>query len=138
MNFKNYKEKYSTESVSFLGSLYGSELINIYHESSAFVFPSSQEAWGLVINEAMCSGLPIITHRNVGSIHDLIIGKDTGLIINNDNDLKNLMLEIYHNNETRKSYSENAVQIMKDYWNYDLYKINLIGAINKLRYNDKK
>ena len=138
MNFKDYKEKYSRESVSFLGSLYGSELINIYHESSAFVFPSSQEAWGLVINEAMCSGLPIIAHRNVGSIHDLIIGKDTGFIINNDNDLKNFMLEIYHNKEIFQSFSENTVQIMKDYWNYDLYKINLMVAINKLGHNDTK
>ena len=48
------------------------------------------------------------------------------------------MLEIYHNKERRQSFSENTVQIMKDYWNYDLYKKNLMGAINKLRYNDKK
>ena len=37
-----------------------------------FVLPSEDEPWGLVINEAMCSGLPIVASERVGAAADLI------------------------------------------------------------------
>lgn len=37
-----------------------------------FTLPSQEEVWGLVINEAMCFGLPIITAYQVGASVDLV------------------------------------------------------------------
>ena len=57
MNLEKYKKKYTHPQIKFTGSVFGDELLNYYKNSSVFVFPSTQEEWGLVINEAMSSGL---------------------------------------------------------------------------------
>ncbi len=45
---------------SFLGMLHGQELAEAYASSDVFLFPSTSETLGLVLMEAMASGLPII------------------------------------------------------------------------------
>lgn len=44
----------------FTGFKHGKELSEIYASADAFVFPSTSETLGLVITEAMASGLPVI------------------------------------------------------------------------------
>jgi glycosyltransferase involved in cell wall biosynthesis len=36
------------------------------------VHPASNEAWGLVVNEAMASGLPVLVSRRCGCAYDLV------------------------------------------------------------------
>ena len=43
------------------GVLTGDELAALYRLADAFVFPSLKEGWGLVLLEAIASGLPVIT-----------------------------------------------------------------------------
>jgi glycosyltransferase-like protein len=43
------------------GAIANSELPALYRSADAFVFPSLKEGWGLVVLEAIASGLPIIT-----------------------------------------------------------------------------
>ena len=38
------------------------------------------EPWGLVVNEAMAAGLPVIVSDQVGAAHDLVENRDTGFI----------------------------------------------------------
>lgn len=52
-----------------------------YALADAFVLPSFEETWGLVVNEAMCFGLPVITTWTMGSTYDLVDGKGTGLVV---------------------------------------------------------
>jgi glycosyltransferase involved in cell wall biosynthesis len=47
--------------------------------------PSHHEPWGLVVNEALASGLPVIATDNVGCIDDLISNNGQGLIIPSKN-----------------------------------------------------
>jgi glycosyltransferase involved in cell wall biosynthesis len=47
-------------------------LSQFYAISDMFVLPSEHETWGLVINEAMCFSLPIITTYGVSSSADLV------------------------------------------------------------------
>jgi glycosyltransferase involved in cell wall biosynthesis len=131
-NLEVYKRKYKHKKILFKGSIFGKDLLELYHNSSVFVFPSSVEAWGLVVNEAMSSSLSIIAHKEVGSVHDLIINKETGFVINDWEELEEKMLELYNNPDLNRKMSENAVALMKDYWNYDLYTKNLLFSIQKV------
>ena len=43
-----------------------------YALAEAFVLPSLKEEWGLVVNEAMAAGLPVIVSRTAGCAEDLV------------------------------------------------------------------
>ena len=45
---------------------------------SVFVFPSRHDGWGVVINEAAASGLPIIASKQTGATHDLVMEGENG------------------------------------------------------------
>ena len=45
-----------------------------YALAEAFVLPSLKEEWGLVVNEAMAAGLPVIVSRTAGCAEDLVPG----------------------------------------------------------------
>ena len=44
------------------------ELPVLYSKASVFIIPSVSEQWGLVINEAMASGLPILSSNRCGAL----------------------------------------------------------------------
>lgn len=50
--------------VTFLPFMPFDELKNYYLNSDIFVFPTREDIWGLVLNEAMIFGLPIISTNN--------------------------------------------------------------------------
>ena len=133
-----YEQRYSNPQIKFKGSIFGKGLIDIYHQSSAFVFPSTQEAWGLVINEAMSSSLPIIAHQNVGAVHDVVVDKKNGYVIKDWDELKLRMLDMYNDHSLCKDQSIRSLEIMREYWNYNLYECNLLDSIKKVRYLNLK
>ncbi len=49
------------------------ELPRFYAHALAFVHPALAEPWGLVINEAMAAGLPILSSSNVGAAEELLV-----------------------------------------------------------------
>ena len=66
--------------VYFVGFKNQSELPELYAMSDIFVLPSEFEPWGLVVNEAMCFGLPIIVSDKVGAGGDLVKDGENGFI----------------------------------------------------------
>lgn len=65
--------------VKFIGSVNRSELKKLYQESSLFVLPSIEDGFGMVIGEAMASGLPVICSTNSAG-PDLINEGQHGLL----------------------------------------------------------
>lgn len=65
-------------SIHVLGFRNQSELPRLYELSDVFVLPSAYETWGLVVNEAMCAGTPVIASDGVGCARDLIREGETG------------------------------------------------------------
>ena len=60
------------ESVYFPGFIQYPDLPVYYALAKAFILPSTTEQWGLVINEAMASGLPVLASNQCGAAKDLI------------------------------------------------------------------
>jgi glycosyltransferase involved in cell wall biosynthesis len=130
---ENYlKHKYHSSNVLFLGQLFNDDLISEFKNASCFVFPSKFEPWGLVVNEALSSGLPVITLKSVGANHDMVKSKRTGMIASDMDDFGEKMLEIYNDPELLMEYSTNASEMMKNYWNYNLYNECLQYALRRV------
>lgn len=54
-------EELGLENVMILDFMQKDELQSWYKAADAFVFPTRYDSWGLVVNEAMAKGLPVIT-----------------------------------------------------------------------------
>lgn len=57
----------------------------IYESATAFILPSLNETWGMVANEALEYGLPVICSSACGCADDLIINGFNGLVIDEFN-----------------------------------------------------
>ena len=66
--------------VRFLGAV--TDLANLFRASDVFVFPTSHDAFGLVITEAMAAGLPVITGPDAGAAELIESGKN-GIVMQN-------------------------------------------------------
>lgn len=56
-----YKQENNLEHVHFVDFMPKNELKTWYYAADAFVLPTREDIWGLVINEAMAAGLPVVT-----------------------------------------------------------------------------
>lgn len=63
--------KLSLGDIQFVGWVSYEKLPLYYGLARALVLPSVDEPWGLAVNEAMASGLPIIISRNCGCLPEL-------------------------------------------------------------------
>ncbi len=66
--------------VIFPGFINQKDLPRILAACDIFVLPAENEAWGLIVNEAMCAGLPVVVGDEVGCVADLIVEGKTGFI----------------------------------------------------------
>jgi glycosyltransferase involved in cell wall biosynthesis len=67
--------------VHFVGFKEWRDLPRYYGIADLFVLPSDVEPWGLVINEAMASGLPAVATRIAGAARDLIVEGQNGFLV---------------------------------------------------------
>lgn len=63
----------------FMGALYGEDLAKAYASADVFVFPSRTDTFGIVILEALASGLPVAAFPVMGPL-DVIAGTGGGAL----------------------------------------------------------
>lgn len=68
----------------FLGARVGAELADAYAQADVFVFPSRTDTFGMVLLEALASGLPVAAYPVMGPV-DVIAGTGAGVL---DEDLR--------------------------------------------------
>ena len=61
------------------------ELVEYYRAADIFVLPTREDIWGLVINEAMANGLPVLTTNRCNAGLQLIKNGENGYIVPVDN-----------------------------------------------------
>lgn len=81
----NIKNKFNLENVHFIDFMKKEKLIKYYLAADLFVLPTREDIWGLVINEAMSYGLPVITTNNCVAGLELITDNENGYIIPTEN-----------------------------------------------------
>jgi glycosyltransferase involved in cell wall biosynthesis len=101
----------------FTGFLHGEELAKAFASSDVFVFPSTTETLGLVIMEAMASGLPVVAAKS-GPTCEQIQDHQTGILYNPEdpNDFKEAIFR-FKDETLRKRLSTSAYkEISKMGW----------------------
>ena len=76
--------------VTFTGKLSGEDLARAYASADLFVFPSQTDTFGLVLIEAMASGIPAMAF-NHGGVPDIICHEEDGLVLAADTDASDLL-----------------------------------------------
>ena len=56
------------------------EIVSYYGLAGAFVHPAMVDQWGLVVNEAMAAGLPVLVSRTSGAAEDLVDDGGNGFV----------------------------------------------------------
>jgi len=69
---KKTAETLDCSNIYFTGFVNQNELPSLLQCGNLFVLASENEPWGLVINEAMASGMPILSTSSIGSAYDLV------------------------------------------------------------------
>jgi len=104
---KNLERRFEGLPVFFAGFLHGEELADAYASSDIFVMPSRTETLGLVVLEAMCSGLPVVAAR-AGGIPEMIQDEVTGYLVDTDKQAVDRVGELVDSKEKRAAMGARA------------------------------
>jgi glycosyltransferase involved in cell wall biosynthesis len=64
--------------IRFLGAVPNSEIPHVLEQAGMLVFPSLSDEWGLVVNEAMAAGLPVLGSRYSEAVEEMVETGVTG------------------------------------------------------------
>lgn len=109
--------------VFFAGFLCKEELASAYASSDVFVMPSRTETLGLVVLEAMSSGLPVVAAR-AGGIPEMIQDGVSGYLVDSDNEAIHRIGGLLSSKEKREAMGERArAQASERSWKYATLKL---------------
>lgn len=76
--------------IVFHGAVANADLPKFYQANDVFVLPSKIEPWGMVVEEALNNGVPVIVSDKVGCAEEVVVPEENGLIFKFDSaeDLK--------------------------------------------------
>jgi glycosyltransferase involved in cell wall biosynthesis len=103
--------------VRFSGFLNQSEIGRAYSVADFLVLPSAGETWGLVLNEAMCFGLPVVASDRVGGAYDLVDDGITGFRFQYDDidSLRIALVRVLRSEADRKRMGKAALERVSRY-----------------------
>jgi glycosyltransferase involved in cell wall biosynthesis len=101
-----------------------------YGRSSCFVHASTTEQWGLVVNEAMAAGLPVLVSRRCGCVPDLVEEGVNGFSYDphDTESLAQLMFSIAHGDADREAMGRASQRIIAN-WGPERFASGLVQAV---------
>lgn len=85
------QRKYNLSQVHFEGFKTKDELAEYFKAADLFVHPTREDIWGLVINEAMAYGLPVVTTNKCVAGMELVSDKECLIDTDSSEQLKSIM-----------------------------------------------
>ena len=117
----------------FAGFLNQSELPMAYAAADIFVLASESEPWGLVVNEVMCAGLPVITSPEMGCSEDLVVDGANGFQLppGNVDQLAAAIDAMIDNPDRMRAMGRRSLEIIRQ-WGYEQCTHGLRQALASL------
>ena len=117
-------------SVVLVGFRQYPELPTYYGLAGTFVHASTTEQWGLVVNEAMAAGLPVIVSNRCGCAPDLVVQGRNGFTFNpyDVGELANLMLKVSSTSDEERQAMGRASQEIISWWTPETFAEHLWKA----------
>ena len=111
------KEKLKLDNVHFVGFKSKEELKEYYKAADVFVLPTREDVWGLVINESMACGLPVITTDRCIAGLELVKNGNNGYIVPVDDvsELAEKINQTLADDDECKKMGQNSISVIKDY-----------------------
>jgi glycosyltransferase involved in cell wall biosynthesis len=98
------------------GFIQQKELPGYYASSRIFLMPTKLDHWGLVANEALAAGTPVITCDNAGAANDLVLPGETGYVLPLDVEVwANHVQLLLSNPEIYENFQKNAEKQINNY-----------------------
>lgn len=115
--FLEIKKSEGLDGLHFVGFKQKNELMDYYKAADLFCLQTRGDVWGLVVNEAMCYGLPVITSDKCISGIELIKQGKNGYIVECENKklLSERILSIISDDNIRMYFSKKSLEAIKFY-----------------------
>ena len=114
--YLKYIREHRIKNVFFEGFVQKKDIVKYYKLADVFVLPSFNEVWGLVVNEAMACGLPILSSIYAGVTRDLVRDGINGYSFDPNNivELTERLKELLLDDEKRIKMGKKSLEIIKD------------------------
>ena len=118
--------------VIFGGFINQAELPKVYAASDIFVLPSENEPWGLVVNEVMCAGIPVVVSDEVGCVPDLVKDGVNGYHMNAGNigSLAMALEKLLADESLRRHMGVASLSIISG-WSYEKCRQGITAALRQ-------
>lgn len=109
------KDSLFSEQIKFIGGLPWYKVPEWLAKSDVLVLPSLSEPWGLVVNEAMVCGMPVIASKNCGCTDDLLNDGINGFVFdpNKQPDLETALTFFIQNPEKIEAMGLESKNLIK-------------------------
>jgi glycosyltransferase involved in cell wall biosynthesis len=137
---KAYAGSIKLNRVTFAGAAANDEIPKYLHEADAFISPSLYESWGLVANEAMAAGLPVLLSDKFNAAGTLLKDGINGYIFD-PYDLEGIQKKLIDfinlPHPEKEGMSANSLKIIAG-MSFDHMGNELLAAINFLKTKPSK
>lgn len=126
------KENGTTDKIDFLGRISDEKKDELLQRAYAFVFPTLNEGYGIVMLEAMGYGVPVLAFNN-SSIPYIVKDQENGLLVEDRNvkDLAQKITYILTNEIECKRMGDNALETYKGSLTIEEYKQKIRNIYKK-------
>jgi glycosyltransferase involved in cell wall biosynthesis len=114
------------------GELDAAELARAYIAADVFALLSSRETWGVVVNEAAASGLPLVLSDQVGAAHDLLRDGENGFLVlaGEPASAARALRQLASDHGLRRTMGERSQELVAD-WDYDASVESFVAAVRE-------
>lgn len=126
--------------IFFIPFVQQSSIVQYYHQAKGLILPSRYgETWGLVINEAMAAGLPVLVSKECGSAQTLVKEGINGWTFdpNNPEEMYDAISKLDHLSHVQwEKMSQSSIEIIKE-WGLPRFSQGVLDALLYISTNRK-